>query len=125
MRVAYKVWLDQEGKVFGEGPCELLRRVATRKSLRQAAIEMGMSYSKAWGLISRIEKKLGFGLLKRRAGGKAGGGSELTPEALLLLERYQEFSADVREAMGRIYERHFGSFENDLRGRGKRIGGAG
>ncbi len=124
MRVAYKVWLDEGGKVFGEGPCELLGWVAAKKSLRQAALEMGMSYSKAWGLIARIEEKLGFELLERRAGGRAGGGSELTPEALLLMKRYREFSADVREAMGRIYKEHFGSFEKELRERGKRVGRA-
>lgn len=124
MRVGYKVWLDQEGKVFGEGPCQLLMLVAEKKSLRQAALEMGMSYSKAWGLISRIEEKLGFGLLERRAGGKAGGGSELTPEAQLLMERYLDFSADVKEAMGRIYAEHFSSFEKDVSKRLKRIGRA-
>ncbi len=27
MKIAYKVWLDNNGKAFGDGPYELLRRV--------------------------------------------------------------------------------------------------
>lgn len=110
MRVAYKVWLDQDGKVFGEGPLELLKGVDSTKSLRQASAQMGMSYSKAWSLIRRIEEKLGFALLERRVGGRAGGGSELTPMARLLMEKYELLSADVRNAMATIYQKHFGSF---------------
>jgi molybdate transport system regulatory protein len=115
MRLAYKVWLDQGGKVFGEGPCELLGRVDDTKSLRQAALQMGMSYSKAWSLMRRLEKKIGFQVLRRKVGGKAGGGSELTPAGRLLMERYKDFSADVREAVARIYSEHFGSFEREVR----------
>ena len=47
MKVSYRVWLDQRGKAFGEGPYRLLKRVGKTASLNQAASDMGMAYSKA------------------------------------------------------------------------------
>jgi molybdate transport system regulatory protein len=58
MKVTYKVWLDQDGKAFGNGPSELLKRVEKTGSLHQAANQMGMSYSKAWCLIRTLEESL-------------------------------------------------------------------
>jgi len=51
MKIGYKVWLDNDGKAFGDGPCELLERVEGTHSLHQAAKEMGMAYSTAWRLL--------------------------------------------------------------------------
>ena len=108
MKVAYKVWLDKNGKTFGDGPYELLRRVEKIKSLHRAANQMGMAYSKAWRLVRTMEERLGFVLLERKAGGKSGGGSRVTPNAKELLEHYERFRKDVEDAMERIYRRHFG-----------------
>lgn len=46
MKVAHKVWLDNEGKAFGEGPYQLLKRIEERGSLQQATTDMKMSYRK-------------------------------------------------------------------------------
>jgi len=108
MKVAYKVWLDKNGKAFGDGPYELLRRVEKTKSLHRAANQMGMAYSKAWRLIQTLEGRLGFPILERKAGGKSGGGSQVTPKAKTLMNHYGRFRKDVKDAMERIYRRHFG-----------------
>jgi len=108
MKVAYKVWLDKNGKAFGDGPYELLRRVEKTKSLHRAANQMGMAYSKAWRLIQTLEGRLGFPILERKAGGKSGGGSQVTPKAKNLMNHYGRFRKDVEDAMERIYRRHFG-----------------
>ena len=108
MKIAYKVWLDKNGKAFGDGPYELLRWVEKTKSLHQAARQMGMAYSKAWRLIQTLEERLGFPILERKAGGKSGGGSRVTPNAKELMEHYEKFRKDVEDAMERIYRRHFG-----------------
>ncbi len=76
MKLLYKIWLDQNGKAFGDGPYELLKRVESTHSLHQAAGQMGMSYSKAWRLIGAMEEKLGFVLIERTVGGLSGGGSQ-------------------------------------------------
>jgi molybdate transport system regulatory protein len=109
MKIVYKVWLDNNGKAFGDGPYELLKRVGKRKSLHQAANQMGMAYSKAWRLIQTLEGRLGFALLERRAGGKSGGGSRVTFKAKKLMSHYERFRKDVKIALEKIYQKHFGS----------------
>ena len=109
MKVSYKVWLDNNGKAFGDGPYELLRRVEEAKSLHQAAHQMGMAYSKAWRLILTLEERLGFALLERKTGGQSGGGSRVTPQAKELMKHYGRFRKDAKDAMEKIYRYHFGS----------------
>lgn len=107
MRVGYKVWLDNHGKAFGDGPYELLRRVEKTTSLHRAASQMGMSYSKAWRLIQTLEERLGFALLERKVGGPSGGGSRVTSQAKELMKRYSHFQKDVKTSLKRIYRTHF------------------
>ncbi len=108
MKIMYKVWLDCDGKAFGEGPDKLLQRVETSGSLHKAAAEMKMSYRKAWLMLRAMEKRLGFPLLDRKVGGVSGGGSELTPEARDFMKRYEAFRHDVEGALQKIYVKHFG-----------------
>lgn len=108
MEIRYKVWLDCDGKAFGEGPYELLQRVASLGSLHRAAADMNMSYRKAWLLLGSIEKRLGITLLDRTVGGVSGGGSKLTREARLFMRRYEKFRRDVEKSLQRIYDKHFG-----------------
>jgi molybdate transport system regulatory protein len=108
MKLSYKVWLDKNGKAFGDGPYELLRWVEKTKSLHQAAHQMGMAYSKAWHLIRTLEQRLGFPLLERKVGGPSGGGSRVTPKAKELMEHYERFRKDVDKVLERVFQRHFG-----------------
>ncbi len=107
MKVAYKVWLDNDGKAFGDGPYELLKRVDETHSLHRAAKEMGMAYSKAWRLIGTMEKRLGFLLIERKVGGLSGGGSLVTFQGKELMKRYKHFQEDVSTSLERIYRTHF------------------
>lgn len=109
MKMGYKIWLDQNGKAFGNGPYELLKRVERAGSLRKAAGQMKMSYSKAWRLIQLLEGRLGFPLLNKKVGGIYGGGSLLTPEAKDLMDHYEKFQKEVRESLNQIFQKHFGS----------------
>ena len=108
MRVICKIWLDNHGKAFGEGPYELLKRVEKTKSLNEAAHQMDMSYSKAWKLIQTMEKRLGFTLLDKQIGGIFGGGSQVTPEGSEFLKRYEQFKKEAAGAVEKVYKRHFG-----------------
>ena len=78
MKPVTKITLtDDNGmKFFGEGPCRLLRCVEKTGSLRAAAMEMEMVYSKACKLLKQAESALGYPLTMRSAGGKDGGGSK-------------------------------------------------
>ncbi len=108
MKVACKIWLDHDGKAFGEGPYELLKLVEKTNSLHEAAHRMGMAYSKAWKLIQTMEKRLGFSLLNKKIGGLSGGGSQVTPKGKELMKHYVRFHKDVKEALEKIFLKHFG-----------------
>ena len=111
MKIVFKVWLDQDGKAFGDGPCELLRRVEETNSLHKAANQMGMAYSKAWGLIRVLEKRLGFPLLERKVGGLSGGGSNVTLKAKELMSNYERFRKEAELCVEKCFQEHFGSVQ--------------
>lgn len=107
MKLGYKLWLDNQGKAFGDGPYELLTKVQRTHSLHRAALEMGMSYNKAWRLMGTLEKRLGFPLLERKAGGASGGGSHITPEGKRLMAQYKRFRKEAGKALEQIFKSHF------------------
>jgi molybdate transport system regulatory protein len=103
------MWLGSDtARVFGEGPYRLLRGVRATGSLKEAADDIGMAYSRARRVIGDCEKALGFALVYRKRGGVSGGGSEVTAEALELMKEYELIRADMENAIRRDYEKHFG-----------------
>ena len=108
MKVSYKIWFDNNGKAFGEGPYHLLRGIEKTGSLHQAALEMGMSYRKAWLTLQACEERLGLTLIERKVGGRSGGGSELTAAARVFIGRYEKFREEDRTLLDQAYDRHFG-----------------
>jgi molybdate transport system regulatory protein len=111
LKVLYKVWLDNDGKAFGDGPYERLRWVEKTRSLHRAARQMDMAYSKAWTLVRSLESRLGFSLIERKVGGTAGGGSTITAEGKDFMERYRKFRTDAGKALEKTYAQHFGAME--------------
>ena len=71
MKPDIRVYLyDDDGtKFFGEGPCKLMHAIDKMGSLRQAAFQMGMGYTKAIGMSHRAEHVLGFSLTEKVIGG--------------------------------------------------------
>ena len=72
------VRLFTDEKCFGPGVAALLTLVKTCHSLRAAAMEMGMAYSKAWRIIRTAEGVFGCKLLLSTVGGSHGGGAKRT-----------------------------------------------
>ena len=102
------VFTDDNGtKFFGEGPFRLLCCVEKTGSLRAAAMEMEMAYSKASKILKQAEANLGFSLTSRSTGGKDGGGSVLTPEGKQWLSRYKAYRDDCIRANQTLYRQHF------------------
>ena len=89
-------------KCFGPGPAALLEATDRLGSLRAAAAEADMAYSKAWTSLRSCEQALGFPLLEREAGGRRGGGSRLTPMGRALLTAYRELERRLEEEGGRL-----------------------
>lgn len=106
-RPVVSVRIFGEDKCFGPGVAQLLRRVEEKRSLRAAAITMGMAYSKAWTIIKTAEKDLGFPLLVSTTGGKNGGGATLSKQALELLAVYEKYCADIRTFAQAEFKKRF------------------
>ena len=98
VRVITKTMLATDEKFFGNGTEQLLELIGVTGSVNTACQAMQMSYTKAWKMINRIEKKLGYRVMERVAGGREGGGSQLTEEGERLLRAYQKMRAEVQAA---------------------------
>jgi len=83
--------------VISEEGFLLLSEIMTCHSIVAASKKMGISYRKAWGLLREIEQVLGFQLILKHRGGKAGGKTFLTPEGTELSNAYSElkYNADI------------------------------
>ena len=112
-----RLWLDHLGEpVFGNGIRELLVRVEATGSLRRAASDMGMAYSKAWEIVRRAEANLGFSLLCRHAGGKTGGGSTVSDDGRWLIEAFGALVGEANPLLEGLYAKYFGEWSAAGRG---------
>ncbi len=116
MKLNYKLWLEEEDRLFGDGPCDILKLIDRLGSLRQAAAEINMSYSQAWKLIKSLEERWGFKLLEKQVGGKTGGGSTLTKKGRLLTETFSAFRKEASQELGDLEKKYFDQeFKNKLK----------
>lgn len=102
--------LFTDEKCFGPGIAELLHHVERLHSLRAAAAEMEMAYSKAWTIVKHAEASLDIKLLLSTTGGKNGGGAALTQEGMALLQAYDRFCAQLRQVGDELFQREFKVF---------------
>ena len=94
-------------KVFGKGPYLLLTGIEKFGSLNAAAKELGMAYTKATAILKRAEAYLGFPLTERSTGGRHGGGSTLTEDAVKLMRAWEAFSEEKTRVSEELYGRYF------------------
>jgi len=88
-KICGSLWIECEGEGFlGPGRVELMQRIEKTGSINKAAAEMGMSYKKAWELITALNSQAAKPLVIKQAGGKKGGGSLITEEARILISYY-------------------------------------
>lgn len=108
LKLESRFWIVQNGeKVFGRGPCILLKTIDRLGSLNKAAKELDMSYSKAWSIINRAERALGYSFLERETGGIDGGGSYLTVEGKAIVKAYEGFCKEAEESVEEIFKKYF------------------
>lgn len=90
-----RVWISVEGEpLIGAGKTELICKIKELGSLRKAAIEMKMSYRKAWYSIDQINKLAGQPVIILQRGGKNGGEAILTEFGEKLISNYQKLQSD-------------------------------
>lgn len=97
MKVKYKIWMENEGKVlFGVGRGDLLKAVDEEKSLSGAAKKLGMSYRAAWGRLKASQERMGVELVESRPGERS---MQLTPRARDLISCFDRIEEDVERIM--------------------------
>jgi molybdate transport system regulatory protein len=93
-----RIWLEIDGeKVLGPGRVELLERIQASGSLRQAALQMKMSYKQAWDMINHLNLHVGIPVLISHRGGKGGGRAEVTEQGQILIEQYYILQQKFRD----------------------------
>jgi molybdate transport system regulatory protein len=84
-----KIWLEiNNEKVLGPGRVELLERIHSSRSIRQAALQMKMSYKQAWDIIKHINSCFNSPIVLSKRGGKGGGNATITQDGLELVNQF-------------------------------------
>jgi molybdate transport system regulatory protein len=78
-----------EGLRFGPGKADLLTRIRETGSITAAAAALGMSYRRAWTLVSEANRAFRAPLVELSRGGEGGGGARLTKEGEAVLASYR------------------------------------
>jgi molybdate transport system regulatory protein len=79
----------------GPGKIALLERMRACGSLSQAARELDMSYRRAWQLLDSLNTSFNEPVILTSVGGKGGGGSEITPLGIALIDAYRALEKEV------------------------------
>jgi len=74
---------------IGPGKAELLTRIRDTGSIAAAGREMGMSYKRAWLLVSTMNDCFTTPLVEASRGGSGHGGAELTDAGKAVLAAYR------------------------------------
>jgi molybdate transport system regulatory protein len=116
MELKTKIYLvdENDDKFMGIGVVWLLEKVLEKGSLRAAAADLGISYSKAYSMISKLEKSLNRSVLVRRKGGTSRVGATLTPFGIVLLDKYKVFQSSMKEITRAPYEIFAADFKKIL-----------
>ena len=110
---AFTLRLVEDGlKYFGPGVMKLLEKVDQLGSLRAAAQDMEMAYSKAWKIVRNAERALGYPLLESAVGGRKGGGAAVTAQGAEFMEKYRAFDMSLHRRADELYEELFGATES-------------
>lgn len=100
------------GRRIGPGKVDLIEAVGRTGSIAAAGREMGMSYRRAWLLVSAVNEMFDEPVVSSHAGGKEGGGAELTPFGRSVVASYRKLEAEalmiarreLADAMGHLVE---------------------
>ncbi|MEO8886800.1 MAG: winged helix-turn-helix domain-containing protein [Mucilaginibacter sp.] len=93
-----RIWIEINGeKVLGHGRIELLERINTSGSIRQAAIQMKMSYKQAWDLIKHMNTHFKSPVVISHRGGKGGGNAIVTENGLILIQEFHQLHNKLKE----------------------------
>ncbi len=86
---------SKDVSAVGHDRIRLLQAVAREGSITAGAKAAGLTYKAAWDALDAMTNLFGQPLLQTRTGGKAGGGANLTPTGLLVIEAFGRLEAEM------------------------------
>jgi molybdate transport system regulatory protein len=89
-----------ENSNLGPGKIALLEGIRTYRSVSEAARRMKVSYRRAWLLLDSLNKSFDMPATVNSVGGRGGGGAEITPFGVLLIESYREVERKLNDVAG-------------------------
>jgi molybdate transport system regulatory protein len=98
-------------RALGPGKIRLLEAIGKTGSISRAGRALGMSYRRAWLLVDDMNRSFRAPVVATQPGGARGGGAELTPFGLELIENYRTIEARATAAA----KRHLQALEKSLR----------
>lgn len=107
--------LRSDGKLLvGRERIGLLEAVAKHGSITKAAKASGFSYKTAWEAVNAINNLLPTPAFITKAGGRTGGGAEVTEEGRRLIETFHRLEDRLSRISRLIAEEGLGTREEDL-----------
>ena len=100
---------------IGPGKIALLQEIGRTGSLSQAARELGMSYRRAWLLLSSLNTSFRAPVARTARGGNRGGGASLTDFGQSLIRTYRAFEEDTQVRAARAFRRIAGQARQKAR----------
>ncbi|SHM01486.1 winged helix-turn-helix domain-containing protein [Mucilaginibacter sp. OK098] len=92
-----RIWIETAGeKILGHGRVELLERIKESGSIRQAALQMKMSYKQAWDLINHMNTHFTSPVVISHRGGKGGGNAVVTDYGLKVISQFHSFQVKLK-----------------------------
>lgn len=89
----------REGVALGPGKADLLEGIRDTGSIAAAGRRLGMSYTRAWGLVAAMNGEFRKPLVVPEKGGVARGGASLTQMGEEVLTRYRRMEAATASAV--------------------------
>jgi len=93
-----KIWIKAgDEKVLGHGRVELLERIQKSGSIRQAALQMKMSYKQAWDLINHMNTHFPSPVVVSHRGGRGGGNAIVTESGVALIAQFHDLQTKLND----------------------------
>jgi len=111
LRLNGRIWIETDsGRLLGPGRVELLERIKASGSIRQAALQMEMSYKQAWDLINDMNERFDAPLVVAQRGGKGGGNAVVTEKGLKAIQKFHALNDRFRQFLNDRQQRPIGTY---------------
>src|SRR5438034_4459950 len=98
-RIEFRLRISKGDDIaVGPGKIDLLDAIGATGSITAAARSLGMSYRRAWLLVDTMNRCFRSAVVEAEAGGKRGGGTQLTALGAEVVRRYRRVEAGAAKA---------------------------